>query len=237
MKIAEKLQPSEERLFSPKEQSKIIAESPSFAPQIDPISVEIEKRSKEGKEEEHMERWEKLYKQGEQKKAELEQRRQQSKEEQSIKEQCSFHPQLVSMEIEGKPIQLPDSIARKTLIERSEAWQKSKEGKIKKREEEEASKKLDGCTFKPQLVSLQKDKINNSVNLPPDQNPSSLKTVEKYIEKQKNIRKTKEEAKKKANQIVGSGNVWKKKVTVPKGPNCMSNKKSPNQQIERIVWC
>ena len=54
----------------------------------------------------------------------------------------------------------------------------------------------------------------------------------KYLEKQKSLRDDKEEMKKRIEQSAGSGNIWTKKVTVPKAPEFM--KKVEKEEIKAL---
>lgn len=220
IEIAEKLPPVEERLLTSKEPTAYNA--PSFVPKIDPISDEIAKRSVTEKEGAPLERWEHLFEVGEQKRAELEQKRQKVKEEQTQKEQYTFKPQLIAQESilsEGRALPLPVSYADKSVPDRTTAWLRGVDEKVKALKDEVSNKSLEGCTFKPHLISLNKEQIDQSTNSANEDNPSSRKTVEKYIEKQKILREAKEETQWKATQFAGSGNLWKKQITVPKAPN------------------
>ena len=200
---------------------------PTFAPHINPISSEIVRRSQPAEGERQPERWEQLYELAEKKKAEMEQRRQQSQQQQelALKEQYPFQPQLVSQDLSGKAKIGPKDAA--SVETRAMMWKKSREEKLKTLKEVGLNKELEGCTFKPDLKSSLRSHVqthsgsnqNQSVISGSVANPTSAKSVEKYLAKQKGIRQTRQDTQKKAAQSAGSGNVWTKKLTVPKAPN------------------
>ena len=80
--------------------------------------------------------------------------------------------------------------------------------KAKAKKEEQEKKQLESCTFKPSLCSsnvpTEKDDYDSVIS---DTNFMSLKSVDKYIAKQRAIREEKEEIKKKAEHAPGSGNL------------------------------
>ena len=202
---------------------------PQFAPTIDPISTEMDKRSKAHKEDgKPAERWELLYDLNGKKKVELEELKKQYEEEDFRKSDCTFKPQLVTKD--------STNVATKEKIRhnvdgvqlRAMLWQKRKEERIKALKECVEDKQIEGCTFQPLLVSTsaaqaaaveKKEEHDKSESASTDAFVASMKSVEKYIEKQKTLRFQKEQTQKRAEQYAGSGNVWTKKVTVPKAPH------------------
>ena len=188
-------------------------ERPSFAPQIDPISSEIVKQSQSTKE---IKRWEHLYELGGKQKVELEEKRKQFEEAREKKEHCTFHPQLVSQKKgkEESKVLSTTGITKNevcSIPERANQWVKSKESKIKALKEKEEQDAMGECTFKPYLAASNASHmtVNSKVagELTPtlDANIASMKSVEKYIEKQKALRDVREESKKKSELYAGSG--------------------------------
>ena len=205
----------ESRLLNPKESKPVEVEEPTFAPQINTISSVLAKQNQQNKEDGKTgKRWEQLYEMGEKKKQELEEKRKQNKEEQEKKEQYSFHPELVTKKVPrvGSPTAGgKNSVA--AVQERGSAWVKSKEGKLKALKEEEERRKVNECTFKPYLAASSTSHMILDRNAGAastsdlESNIASLKSVDKYIEKQKAMRDTKEENKKKAEMYPGSGSI------------------------------
>jgi len=173
-----------------------------------------------------------LYEQGEKKKLEMEEKRKQIKEEQAKKqkEEYSFHPKINENQITAEP-KLNKEVKNgvKKVIDRTSAWAQAKENKIKMLKEEREKQELNNCTFQPVLVTNGTKKVTERINENDEMNEfniASIKSVDKYIEKQKLLRVQKEEQKKKAEQSIGSGNLWNKKITVPKAPNFTAKPKT-----------
>lgn len=203
-------------------------ELPQFAPKVNPTSSEIDKRSKIIKEDgKPIERWELLYDLNEKKKSELEELKKLYEESDSNKNECTFKPQLVTEE--NKISVTPAQHKKKSVAgvqERAMIWQKRKEDKLRALKETTENKEMESCTFAPRLISKNSGIVQNehiednkqSTTMSTDGFIASMKSVEKYIEKQKALREQRELSHKKAEQIAGSGNVWTKKITVPKAP-------------------
>jgi hypothetical protein len=157
-------------------------------------------------------RWEQLYGLNEKKKTEMEELKKQYEEMQAAKEECTFHPQLVPYEPrgreEGPGVAASTSVQREgvTVEERTMLWKDRKEKKIKTLKEAEQGKELEGCTFKPELIATisRKDEANKSATSA-EAFVASMKSVERYIEKQKMMRHQKEQTQRKADQVAGSG--------------------------------
>ena len=173
-------------------------------PTINTISDEIDKQRLTGKDMSGQ-RWELLYELGEKKKVELEEKRKHMKEEEEKKEkeEYSFHPKTCQYQ------KVDNEKTKSKVQERTEAWAKNKESKIKARKEELEKQKLESCTFKPVLVTtssaVSREKTEDEIEA--GSNTVSLKSVDKYIERRKALREQKEEYKKKAENSVGSGRI------------------------------
>ncbi len=145
----------------------------------------------------------------------MEEKRKQQKvlQEQKEREEYSFRPQLVSRRApkqkKGDESSKSDKAGNVMAVQqRADKWMKSREGKLKAMKEEEDKQKLGECTFKPQLEASNTSHVimdKTGVSTASDANVASLKSVEKYIEKQKALRATKEESKKRAEHYIGSG--------------------------------
>jgi len=186
---------------------------PKFIPSINPTSDEMVKRSQNGAGES---RWKVLYEMGEKKKVEMEQKRKQFKDEQEKKEQFSFRPNVSNAKTERR---------KEDIVARTAKWVKERELKAKAIKEEREKKELESCSFKPKLyvTNTHTEEQASSSN---ESNYKSLRSIDKYIEKQRILREQKEEMKKKAAHKPGSGNVWTGKgITVPKAPNFSSRER------------
>ncbi len=202
---------------------------PQFAPTINPVSSELDKRSKLVKEGgKPVERWELLYDLNGKKKAELEELKKQYEETDPKKTECTFKPQLVAKDTSN--VASPKKRSVEGVQARAMLWQKRKEERIKALKESVDDKAMEGCTFQPHLIATSTAHVgmiergedpNKSTNTSTDAFIASMKSVEKYIEKQKALREQREQSQKRAEQYAGSGNLWTKKITVPKAPHFM----------------
>ena len=227
-------------MLSPKSKRPVKVEQPTFVPQINPISSEIDRRiqaqaqahaqtqgSTQGPtqgptqeptqtetqaEGQVRQRWEQLYGLSEKKKAEREELRKQYDELQAEKDKCTFHPQLAPYDPRPHPESASATAAAAvqregvSVEERTRLWKERKEQKLKSLKEAEQDKALEGCTFKPELVATvsRKDEDNKS-STSTEAFVASMKSVERYIEKQKLLRLQKQQTQRKAEQIAGSG--------------------------------
>ena len=171
------------------------------------------KGSKEG------ERWRQLYDLNEKRKKDKEELKKMYEDEDAKKQQCTFRPQLIGREGENenqKDSQSPGQGKKNVegVQERNMLWQKKKEDKIKMMKDNGEDKDLVECTFQPHLVAtsaahmakIEKEEPNQS-NSSTDAFIASMKSVEKYIEKQKSLRDQKEQTQKKAENYTGSGTI------------------------------
>ena len=194
----------------------MVVDVPKFKPQINPISDEIDRRTQTHVEGPPSQRWEQLYGLNEKKKAEMEELRKEYSDIQAEKDQCTFHPQIVSYEPRPNPenpAAAPSAASPKENVaveERTMLWKERKEKKLKNLKEAEEGKVLEGCTFKPQLIAsatshaANKEEPNKS-STSTEAFVASMKSVERYIEKQKSLRQQKEQSQHKAEQFAGSG--------------------------------
>lgn len=83
--------------------------------------------------------------------------------------------------------------------DRTTLWQQRIEEKIKEQRDSKKGKELEGCTFKPVLIA-EKPKPNEE-----DVDLATKKSVQKYVDKQKALRKTKEQKKIEATMQPGYG--------------------------------
>lgn len=124
-------------------------DDPTFIPQINPISDELDNRMKmmQG----YKERWQTLYELGQKKKEDMDILR---KNYQDMKEQedksCTFKPQIYSKNYESE--------SRVSIAERTKMWAEGKQKKIEMLKEQMVDKDIDECTFQPALPN------NNNYN-------------------------------------------------------------------------
>ncbi len=173
-------------------------------------------------------RWEQLYDEGERQKIELEEMRRLAKADQDErdKEVCSFRPQLETQKYSPNKSSTEERWAE-DAHQRGERWVKRRERKIQTMAEEDSKQKLGECTFKPCLAASAASRVQDEKLV----SPASLRSVEKYIKKQKQLKAEKDEGKRKTELTVGSGNLWNKRLTVPKAPSFVSR---PNVEILHV---
>ena len=164
-----------------------------------------------------------LYELNTEQKLKLEQRRIVQENERIKNEQFPFHPQLITTDSneEGLGFVTCNGVKMKAgwIEKRTMEWQQQKEEKIKALKNDIEERELEDCTFKP--VLLEEDRNINSY----EGTKVSMKSIEKHITKQKQIRDAKEQAQKCFEQGPGSGKLWSKKLTVPKAPSFAQSKK------------
>ncbi|CAI2358780.1 unnamed protein product [Moneuplotes crassus] len=100
--------------------------------------------------------------------------------------------------------------------ERNLLWNVAREKKLETIRRIAKSNKPEECTFKPKLISNTHNK-NNESNITEYSELASV-SVQKYIARMERARDLKQQPKREASKKPGSGNLWKRKSTVPKGP-------------------
>ena len=186
----------------------VLIDKPTFTPQINTISNRLDPRSKSRCDKPN--RWEALYELGEKQKQDYEFRRKQQQEEQLQKDNCPFRPQLVMHEKSGK--------TDPSVAQRTSQWNQMKEEKVKAMEAMKKEKELEGCTFKPKLVTHVGWRTAEKENMC---GKPGMKSIEKHVVNQNKARIVREEKKKMLEQAPGSGNVWARRGTVPRTPSFM----------------
>ena len=126
------------------------SDEPSFAPQINQISSELDNRARFTKEGKPAGRWEALYELDQKRKEDMNNLRKVYAETKEKEETYSFQPTLVAI---GSPLGLErGDRGIVPVVARNEQWVKKKEEKLNKLKAQMESEGTEECTFKPKLV-------------------------------------------------------------------------------------
>ena len=191
-------------------------------------------QERRGDKENRHERWEELYRLNEKMKAQLETRQKAREVEKQLQEQFPFKPQLLSQVLPAnnagnagnagsagsagstasgsaalRPmIQANAHTSRGSVERRTRLWNQRRADRLQTLKEEEAERELDGCTFHPQRLetsAFSKDTTSRSCLLSSDRPAISDKSIDRHIERQRQIREAREGQQKKADRSPGSG--------------------------------
>ena len=105
------------------------------------------------------------------------------------------------------------------VVERTEKWSMAKNKKIMFEKEQKEKEEFEECSFKPKISK--KPQQSEEVEL----TTSSVKAIEKHLERMYGTRFDKESIELSNNKKPGSGKNWKYKITVPEAPNLSFSKK------------
>lgn len=108
------------------------------------------------------------------------------------------------------------SVEERTLI-----WEQNRQKRINEIQKQNKDNDLDGCTFRPQLMSNHNDYIRGSNKIEGNVNITS---IDKYLSRMYMARAERENRKIEEDNMVGSGKNWKKQITVPNPPKLSYNR-------------
>lgn len=167
LQIAARLGKPRERLVACKSKEVLPDESPSFRPVINKRSELLDYRSHGSR----GHRWETLYE------ARREQKEQPVQED-KLEDECTFRPKILTSGVPSQP---------QEVVQRLLDWSETKKLKAQQAKNSCADKDLVECTFMPSVLSTQLYEPTTA------ETPASTKGVDKFLERQRQARRRKEE--------------------------------------------
>lgn len=101
-------------------------------------------------------------------------------------------------------------------------WEQNRKAKISQLKDQTKDSDLEGCTFKPTLISNKNDYIRGSKKI---DGRININSIDKYLTRMYSVRMDRENRKREAENKIGSGKHWKKAITIPQPPK-LSQKRS-----------